>query len=74
MASSLARVKTGVPNFGTEVDECKKDAWLMQNGKVAGAHWHFFPHARFNSVGPTQAVLDCLIANGIRFTVHAPNV
>jgi hypothetical protein len=80
----IHEVKTGVTNRKSDVDQCKKDAWLSsaQNpdntagnpNRVARAHWHFFPHGRFNSIGPSQDLLDCLISNGIDFTIHAPNV
>ncbi|WP_203705757.1 hypothetical protein [Asanoa iriomotensis] len=83
---TLHEVKTGVPDYGHEVTECKKDAWMMsqQNGvevvsngqvqryRVRGVHWHFMPHHAYNALGPTQAVLDCLIENGIPFTIHLP--
>lgn len=80
----LHEVKTGVTNRKSDVDQCKKDAWLASAAnpdntpgnpnRVARAHWHFFPHGRFNSIGPSQDLLDCLITNGINFTIHAPNV
>jgi hypothetical protein len=75
----LHEVKTGVSDYGSEVDQCEKDAWLMKNpnrpeGTVAGVVWHFMPHGRYNSLGPSEALLNCLITNGIKFTIHAPNI
>jgi hypothetical protein len=81
----LHEVKTGVTNRKSDLDQCQKDAWLVSaknpaNGtpghadRVAGVHWHFYPHARFKSVGPSQDLLNCLLAFQIPFTIHAPDV
>jgi hypothetical protein len=40
-----------------------KDKWLIENGDIAGAHWHFWQ-------GADQGLLDFLTENGIDFTVH----
>lgn len=83
---SLHEVKTGVPNYGGEVAECEKDAWMMRQPtvdvtdanrvvrqyRVRAVHWHFMPHNAYNTLGPTQEVLDCLIRNGIPYTIHFP--
>ncbi|MFE9694209.1 hypothetical protein [Micromonospora sp. NPDC005806] len=83
---TLHEVKTGVPDYGSELAECQKDAWMLKQPsvdvvdankqtskyKVRGVHWHFLPHHGYNSLGPTQAVLDCLIANNIPYTIHFP--
>lgn len=83
---TLHEVKTGVSNYGGEVDECKKDAWMMSQPdvevtdgnqqtrryRVRGVHWHFLPHNAYNSLGPSQELLDCLIENGIPYTIHFP--
>jgi len=64
----------------------QKDAWIKDpvndtavkkstgGRRVAGVRWHFFPHGRFNSLGPSEDLLNCLKANGITFTIHAPNI
>jgi hypothetical protein len=82
----LHEVKVGVPMFASEIDQCKKDTWIKDpvndtavkkstgGRRVAGVHWHFFPHGRFNSLGPSEDLLNCLKANGITFTIHAPNI
>lgn len=74
-------VKVGVPTYGDEVTQCKKDAWILDPANrpihkkpISGVHWHFFPHGRYNSLGPSQELLDCLVANGIKFTIHVPDV
>jgi hypothetical protein len=83
---TLHEVKTGVPDYGGEVAECEKDAWMMKQPtieardankvtrqyKVRAVHWHFLPHNAYNALGPTQEVLDCLIRNGIPYTIHFP--
>lgn len=72
-------VKTGTSNYGDEVTQCQKDAWILKNQAthqkpVVDIVWHFFPHGRYNSLGPSQDLLDCLVQNGIKFTIHAPDV
>ncbi|MDG4824607.1 hypothetical protein O7635_22385 [Asanoa sp. WMMD1127] len=83
---TLHEVKTGVPDYGGEVAECEKDAWMMKQAsidakdatgttkkyKVRAVHWHFLPHNAYDTLGPTQDVLDCLIRNGIPYTLHFP--
>jgi hypothetical protein len=80
----LHEVKTGVTNRASDIAQCKKDAWLQGPdnpdnkpgglNRVSHAHWHFYPHGHFDSVGPSQDLLDCLVTNGIKFTIHAPNL
>ncbi|OLB76375.1 MAG: hypothetical protein AUI14_18955 [Actinobacteria bacterium 13_2_20CM_2_71_6] len=82
----LHEVKTGVSEWGSEVTQCQKDAWIKDPAnaaavgqstggrRISAVHWHFFPHGRYNSLGPSQALLDCLIQNGIQFTIHGPNI
>jgi hypothetical protein len=41
-------------------------------GVLAGVHWHFFAHSRFDSIGPSAALLDCLRTHRIPFTIHPP--
>jgi len=66
-------VKTGVPDK-SEVDQCKKDAHMKDNriDGIVMAHWHFVPNGKYNSLGMIDALLECLVANGIRFTIHPP--
>lgn len=40
-----------------------KDVELILQGRIQGAHWHFFQ-------GADQAVLDFLTQQGILYTVH----
>ncbi|MEU5943765.1 hypothetical protein ABZ807_32475 [Micromonospora sp. NPDC047548] len=44
----------------------------FRNTRIKGAHWHFMPHGGFNSIGPSDLVLDCLKRNNIPFTIHFP--
>ncbi|MEU5725077.1 hypothetical protein ABZ783_25105 [Micromonospora sp. NPDC047738] len=39
---------------------------------VKGKHWHFMPHGKYDSLGISDAVLDCLQKNNIPFTIHFP--
>lgn len=52
--------------------QIRKDAWLIKNGDVEAAHWHFFASSRSNTIGADKRVLDLLEEHGIRYTVHAP--
>jgi hypothetical protein len=67
-------VKTGVPRYGDELNQCARDRFLRESGQVSDVWWHFMPNSdpRYNSIGPDQELLDCLIAAGIRFTIHPP--
>jgi hypothetical protein len=47
-----------------------KDAELINTGKIAGAHWHFFTSGVTGKGGASQPLLDFLIKNGISFTIH----
>ena len=40
---------------------------------ITKVHWHFMPHGAYNSLGPSQALLDCLTLRGITFTIHPPS-
>jgi hypothetical protein len=43
---------------------------------IKGVHWHFLAHGGgrppFNSLGVNPDLLQCLIENNIKFTVHFP--
>ncbi len=78
---TLHEVKAGVSNYGSEVTQCQKDAWMLTpagravHGKnIRAVHWHFMPHGAYNSLGPSEDLLKCLIDNKIPFTIHTPDV
>lgn len=52
--------------------QVEKDAWLIQNGSIRDAHWHFFASARSNTIGADRRLLDLLDQRRIRYTVHTP--
>lgn len=52
--------------------QIRKDAWLVNNGYIKGAHWHFFASSRSNTLGADTRVLDMLDTYGIPYTIHAP--
>lgn len=52
--------------------QIQKDAWLVKHGHINGAHWHFFPSSRSNTLGADKRVLGMLDAFGIPYTIHAP--
>ena len=47
-----------------------KDAELVANHEIAGAHWHFFRSGVTGKVGATPQLLDFLTKNGIKYTIH----
>jgi hypothetical protein len=53
-------------------NQIHKDAWLVRNGDIEGAHWHFFASARSNKIGADPRLLDLLDDVGIPFTIHIP--
>ncbi len=70
-------VKTGVPDYGNELNKCERDGMLLANrirpeGTIAGFHWHFLPHGKYNSIGPLDDILSCLRRFGIPFTIYPP--
>jgi Bacterial TSP3 repeat len=53
-------------------NQIRKDAWLIQNGTIEGAHWHFFASSASNTVGADKKVLNLLDELGIPYTIHLP--
>ena len=47
-----------------------KDAELINIGKIAGAHWHFFTSGVTGKGGVSQPLLDFFTENGISYTIH----
>jgi hypothetical protein len=52
--------------------QIRKDAWLIKNGDIQAAHWHFFASSRSNTIGADPRVLDLLDAFDIPYTIHTP--
>lgn len=48
------------------------DAYLIKNGAIDGAHWHFFASGHTNTLGPSSSVVDLLVESGISYTIHLP--
>jgi hypothetical protein len=53
-------------------NQIQKDAWLVRNGDIEGAHWHFFASARSNTIGADPRLLDLLDEFDIPYTIHVP--
>ncbi len=64
--------KVGNNPRGDALTHCRKDGALKRQKKVADVHWHFIAYSGANTIGADPDVLDCLIAEGIKFTFHAP--
>ncbi|MGQ0467591.1 MAG: hypothetical protein ACT4QG_20015 [Sporichthyaceae bacterium] len=52
--------------------QIRSDAYLIKNGDIKGAHWHFFPSAASNTLGADRKLLDLLDELKIPYTVHLP--
>lgn len=52
--------------------QIESDAYLIETGAIAGAHWHFFPSSVSRTLGASKHVLDLLEERGIPYTIHAP--
>ena len=53
-------------------NQIRKDAWLIKNGDIEAAHWHFFASSASNTVGADKKVFDRLDELGIPYTIHLP--
>ncbi|WP_325605205.1 VWA domain-containing protein [Nocardioides sp.] len=76
LPGNVAReAKTGwvryTPSLATQIS---KDGLLVRatNVDVNGAHWHFMPSGRSNTVGADPRILDLLDYNKIPYTIHLP--
>jgi hypothetical protein len=61
-----------VPLSAAIQSEIRKDAWLIKDGQIRGAHWHFYPSSASNTLGANPAVLDLLDELHIPYTLHLP--
>lgn len=50
--------------------QIRSDAFLVSQGEIAGAQWHFMASSQSNTIGPTQPVLDLLNELNIPYTIH----
>lgn len=53
-------------------EQILKDAWLIKQGAVRGARWHFFSSDYSNTLGADPRVFDLLDQAGIRYTTYPP--
>lgn len=52
--------------------QIESDNFLKSSGQIDGAHWHFYPSAVSNKLGPTKPLLDYLEKYEIPYTIHLP--
>jgi hypothetical protein len=52
--------------------QIRSDAWLIKQGEIKGAHWHFFASTYGDKLGADTRVLDLLDEVGIPYTIHLP--
>ena len=65
--------KVGLVGFSTVIQkQIEKDAFLIKNQAITGAHWNFFASATSSSIGADPRVIDPLLEKGIPFTIHVP--
>lgn len=48
------------------------DAFLIENGSIRGATWHFYPSKETSQMGATKPLLDFLESKGIKYSIHLP--
>ncbi|GGC05855.1 VWA domain-containing protein [Cellulomonas carbonis] len=65
--------KVGFVSYSRSIrNQIEKDAALVANGRISGAHWHFYASDVSSSIGADPRIIDLLVQKGIPFTVHAP--
>lgn len=65
--------KVGFVRMSPSIErQIRSDAWLVKNGDIEGAHWHFFASARSNTLSADKKVLDLLDEQRIPYTIHPP--
>lgn len=65
--------KVGYKRWDQEIEkQIRSDAYLIKNGDIEGAHWHFFASSYNNMMGADPKVLDLLDELGIPYTIHLP--
>lgn len=74
LLDNVAReAKTGWVRWSTKLEtQIRKDGLLIRAGVLDGAHWHFLPSGRSNTVGADPRILDLPDLYGIRYTIHLP--
>ncbi|MBP2377291.1 hypothetical protein JOF42_000786 [Microbacterium phyllosphaerae] len=74
MAAGIAHESKSGRVYLTESIEAqlRSDAYLVDEGLIEGAHWHFFASSESNSIGPSGPVVTLLEDLGIAYTVHPP--
>jgi hypothetical protein len=67
-------VKTGVTNRSDDLKQCRKDGQIQRGGKgdVVEVVWHFVGNSKYNSMGPSRDLLNCLKQEGLKFVIHPP--
>ncbi|MDY5286184.1 MAG: polymorphic toxin-type HINT domain-containing protein [Lentihominibacter sp.] len=50
--------------------QVEKDAELMRNGDIEGAHWHFFRSGVTGKIGPSAPLRNLLEEHGIKYTIY----
>ena len=56
------------------LDECRRDKVLKDNKVLGDVVYHFLPTNAGKNVGALEEVFGCLQANGIKYTIHMPDV
>ena len=65
--------KVGRVNLSPSIErQIRSDAYLVDQGEIEEARWHFFASAVSKTMGPSKPVLDLLDELGIPYTIHIP--
>lgn len=66
--------KVGYTSLTTTVkSQIESDAFLIKNGAIQNAHWHFYASGITNQIGPSKPLLNFLDSKGIKYTIHLPS-
>jgi hypothetical protein len=67
-------VKTGRTDRVDDLVQCKKDGALRRaaDNNITDIVWHFVGNSRYNTMGPSRELLDCLAREGLGIALHVP--
>jgi len=54
--------------------QCEKDGRLRRaaDNDITDIVWHFVGNSRYNTMGPSRELLDCLAREGLGIALHVP--
>ena len=67
-------VKTGRTDRPDDLVQCDKDGLLerFSSNNISDIVWHFVGNSRYNTMGPSRELLDCLTRESLGIALHVP--